>query len=131
MLAGAFADTLARVREHRVLVLLLFGPAAFALAAALAGVLGRTSGRLVALVAAGPLLAAVWFLIAYLSAPTQRPVGDTCADCGYTLGRWWELGFFAFILVLNVIAWELGVAVGTVYRWLAARRSPSMRPKAA
>ena len=70
-------------------------------------------------------------MITYVSAPTQRPAGDSCADCGYTLGRWWELGFFVFILALNVAAWELGTAAGAAYRRLAGRRSPSTRPKAA
>ena len=130
MLATGFVDPAPGRYACQMLVLLLFGPGAFVIAASLAALLRPTPARVFALVAAGPVLAGTWFIIAYLGAPTERPPGDTCSDCSITYGRWWEFGFFVMVLLFNVIAWWLGALVGAGARW-AVQRSASTRPSAA
>jgi hypothetical protein len=112
-----------------VLFLLLFGGGAFLIAATLALLFAPRPWLVMTLVAGGPVLAATWFLIAYLSAPSEKPRGDSCADCSITFGRWWEFGFFVFILMINVFAWWIGAVVGTAIRW-GAQRATSPRPAA-
>ena len=111
-----------------MLFILLFGGAAFLIAATLGLVFAPRPWLVMTLVAGGPVLAATWFVIGYVSAPTSKPRGDSCADCAITFGRWWEFGFFVLILVINVIAWWIGAAVGSAIRW-GAQRSTSSRPR--
>jgi hypothetical protein len=113
-----------------VLFLLVFGPGAFLIALTLALVFRPQPWLVLVLAAGGPVLAGLWFIVAFLTAPTEKPPGDSCADCSITYGRWWEFGFFVLILLVNVIAWWLGALVGSAIRWLA-QRSDSTRPSAA
>ena len=113
-----------------MLFILLFGGAAFLIAATLGLVFAPRPWLVMTLVAGGPVLAATWFVIGYVSAPTSKPRGDSCADCAITFGRWWEFGFFVLILVMNVIAWWVGALVGVGVRRLA-QRSDGTRASAA
>jgi hypothetical protein len=104
-----------------MLFIVLFGGAAFLIAATLGLVFAPRPWLVMTLVAGGPVLAATWFLIGYVSAPTSKPRGDSCADGAITFCRWWEFGFFVLILVINVIAWWIGALVGVGVRRLAQR----------
>ena len=130
MLATGFVAARCAGYSGYVLVVLLFGPAAFLIGLTIALVFPPKPWLALVLAAGGPVLAGLWFIIAFLSAPTEKPRGDSCADCSITYGRWWEFGFFVFILLINVIAWWLGALVGSAIRWFAQRTNRT-RPSAA
>ena len=74
--------------------------------------------------------ALVYFVWAFFAAPTEPPPARECFECAYSLGRYWEFGFFVIILAFNVVGWWIGAAVGAAAR-RRYRRSASTRPSAA
>ena len=109
--------------------LLLFGGAGFLVGAALGAVFATSGNRLIAVLLGGVLAAVAVFAAGYLTAPTHPPAPGSC-ECTYTLGRYWEAGFFVALLGLNVFGWWLGALVGAGIRRVA-QRSDRTRPSAA
>jgi hypothetical protein len=98
----------------------LFGGIAGSIAFVLALAVGTSWRRSTGLVLLGLSLSVAWLLFAYSQAtPEDEP--PNCSDCGIYLGRWWEPGFVLFILGTNLIAWTIGVLLGSSLR---ARRTP-------
>jgi len=76
---------------------------------------GGTVRRTALLVGLGLALASGWLLVVYFSSPSgDRPTG--CSDCGVHLGRWLDLAAIMVVGGGNVIAWILGVLVGSAAR---------------
>ncbi|MEK6274210.1 MAG: hypothetical protein AABM30_02605 [Actinomycetota bacterium] len=98
----------------------------FALPVAVSAVVGfflvSTPRRYGILVGLGVAAAVVLLVVSYLVAPTS-PGG--CSDCGEYFGRWWEPALTVFFLVLLLVAWAVGLAVGAGLReYSASRRKP-------
>jgi hypothetical protein len=90
---------------------------AFALALSTGGTIRRTA----VLLGIGLFLTLVWLLAIYFSAPTtDRPEG--CSDCGDHFGRWIDAAAIFVVVGGNVVAWVLGVLVGSSLRALGNRR---------
>jgi len=90
---------------------------------ALALAFGRTWRRTGALVLLGLVLAVAWLVVGYFMAtPSNHP--RDCSDCYVYLGRWWEPGFAVFIIGLTLVAWALGVLLGSATR-ATTRRLPA------
>jgi hypothetical protein len=90
---------------------------------ALALAFGRTWRRTGALVLLGLVLAVAWLVVGYFMAtPSNQP--RDCSDCYVYLGRWWEPGFAVFIIGLTLVAWALGVLLGSATR-ATTRRLPA------
>ena len=88
--------------------------------------LGRTWRRTGALVLLGLALAVAWLVVGYLmAAPSDQP--RDCSDCSVYLGRWWEPGFAVFIIGLTLVAWTLGVLLGSATRATTRRRPAATR----
>ena len=93
---------------------------------ALALALGRTWRRTGALVLLGLALALAWLVVGYLLAtPGDQP--RDCSDCSVYLGRWWEPGLAVFIIGLTLVAWTLGVFLGSATRATTGRRPAATR----
>ncbi|SRR6266851_998540 len=87
---------------------------------------GRTWRRTDALVLLGLALAVAWLVVGYLmAAPSDQP--RDCSDCSVYLGRWWEPGFAVFIIGLTLVAWTLGVLLGSATRATTRRRPAATR----
>jgi hypothetical protein len=112
-----------------LLGLVVLGGLAFLIGTALGAAVGTSGTRMAVVLAAAPLAALAYFVVAYLGAPTEQRPGANCSDCGYTLGRYWEFGFFVVILGFNVVGWWVGALLGAGGRALY-RRSDSARPSA-
>jgi hypothetical protein len=90
-----------------------FGGAAFALSAVLVAIIGRSGLRLAVIAVLGLVLAGLFFLTAFLQAPTDTyPEG--CSDCSEWLGRYWEPGFVLWIIIVNLFAWSIGMMAGAL-----------------
>ena len=100
--------------------LLLFGGAGFLIGAALGVSLGTSGKRVGLILVLAPVAALAFFLWAFFSAATEPPPARECFECTYSLGRYWEFGFFVIILAFNVVGWWIGAAVG-----VGARRALS------
>jgi hypothetical protein len=97
----------------------------FVLALVCAVIWGRNRKRLYLLLAAGLVLAIGVVLYAYFSAPPDAQHDSIgCSDCEQFLGRWWEPGFVAFVVVIGYVTWLAGVGCGLGMRafgWRAWR----------
>jgi hypothetical protein len=93
-----------------------FGGAAFAVSAVLVALIGRSGVRLAPVAVLGLVLAGLFFLTAFLQAPTDTsPEG--CSDCSEWLGRWWEPSFVLWIITVNLFAWSIGMAGALAHPW--------------
>ena len=81
----------------------------------LALTLGRTWGRIGALVVMGLVLGLAWLAVAYFAAtPSDQP--RDCSDCYESFGRWWEPNWALFVIGVSCALWALGVLVGAALR---------------
>jgi hypothetical protein len=109
-----------------LLALAYFGGAALLVSGVLVALVGRTALRLALVAVLGLALAGLFFLWAFLEAPTDTsPEG--CSDCSEWLGRWWEPGFVLWIITVNLFAWSIGMMAGALaHPW--ARRQGGRLP---
>jgi hypothetical protein len=83
---------------------------------------GGTVRRTVVLLGVGLVLTLAWLLGIYFSAPTTDHPGG-CSDCGDHFGRWIDATAIFVVVGGNVVAWMLGVVVGSSVRALSNRRA--------
>jgi hypothetical protein len=100
----------------------LFGGIAGAIALVLALAAGTSWRRSTGLVLLGLSLALAWLLFAYSQATPEDEPRPNCSDCGVYLGRWWEPTFVLFILGTNLVAWTIGVLMGSALRAFRTHR---------
>lgn len=84
--------------------------------------LGGTWRRSALLLLLGFGLGLALLAAAYFTA-TPSDQRQDCSDCSVYLGRWWEPGFVVFVIGLALIAWVVGLLVGSGIRVWSRRRA--------
>ena len=79
-----------------------------------------TPWRTPALIALGLFLPLLAVVASYLVAPANAR-GSDCSDCGQYVGRYWEPWTAAFLGVMALVAWIVGIGVARAVRAVVAR----------
>jgi uncharacterized membrane protein len=101
---------------------------ALILGAVLGAAFARRAARVYGLFGLGLLIAFLFVLAVYLSAPPDfQHDSSGCSHCEQYWGRWWEPSFVFFLAGVGYLSYLLGIGVGAGVRaLLGARRSSSV-----